>query len=126
MRRRETRPKMSPRSRLLTHGCVDGRSREGRYLRACRAELAAHVGGEPSRAQAVLIDRIAWLRLHVVLFDEKIAAGETLSLHDGRMYMSFSNGIVRAMRELGLQPAAAKPPSLADYLAAKTAAEALT
>jgi hypothetical protein len=49
------------------------------YARLCRRsvargslsrrlpELALHVGGEPTRAQAVLIDRIAWLRLHIVL-----------------------------------------------------------
>ena len=67
----------------------------------------------------MLIDRCAWLRLHVMLLDEKIAGGESLTGHDQRSYLAFSNSLVRAMRELGMAPAAAKPPSLQEYLAAK-------
>jgi hypothetical protein len=32
---------------------IDGCSREGRFLAAARAELAAHVGGKPSRAETM-------------------------------------------------------------------------
>jgi hypothetical protein len=43
--------KITPHSRLLARGSLDGRSREGRFLAAARAELAAHVGGAPSTAR---------------------------------------------------------------------------
>jgi hypothetical protein len=115
-------PKITPHSRLLARGCVDGRSREGRFLAAARAEMVAHVGGEVSAAQRVLIDRCAWLRLHVMLLDEKVASGASLTGHDQRSYLAFSNSLVRAMRELGMQPAAARQPTLQEYLASKATA----
>jgi hypothetical protein len=71
-----------------------------------------------------LIDRLAWLRLHVLLIDEKTAGGSPMSAHDQRAYMAFSNAISRGMRQLGLKGAAARPPSLAEYLAAKDRAVA--
>jgi hypothetical protein len=94
--------KITPHSRLLRRGCVDGRSREGRFLRAVRAELAEMVGGEPmTPAQRAIIDRVAWLRLHTTLLDEKVGSGAILSDHDVRHYLSYSNAIVRAMARLG-------------------------
>jgi len=98
------RPHLTPHSRLLARGCVDGRSREGRFLAAARAELAEHVGGSPSRAEQVLIDRIAWLRLHVMLIDERASGGVPMSGHDQRAYLAFSNAISRETRKLGLKP----------------------
>src|SRR3954467_5916782 len=45
---------------------TDGRSAEAQYLRRIRAELRQHVGGAPTIAQKLLIDRVAHvaLRLH--------------------------------------------------------------
>src|SRR5882762_8931998 len=106
---------LTPHSRLLARGCVDGRSRAGRFLAAARAEMAAHIGGEPSAAQRVLIDRCAWLRLHVMLLDEKVAGGKPLTPHDQRAYLAFSNSLVRAMREFGMKPAVAKPMDAVEY-----------
>jgi hypothetical protein len=109
------RPKITPHSRILRRGCIDGRSREGRFLAACRAELAAHVGGAPTRAEAVVIDRVAWLRLHLVLIDERAAGGKPMSAHDQRAYLAFSNAVVRAMQKLGLKGAAEQSPSFREY-----------
>jgi hypothetical protein len=120
----QNHPPLTPHSRLLARGCVDGRSREGRYLAACRAELVPHVGGNPSATQRVTIDRVAWLRLHVMLLDEKVAGGKALTEHDRRTYCAFSNSLVRAMRELGMAPAAARPLDALTYLAQKRAADA--
>jgi hypothetical protein len=114
-------PKITPHSRLLRRGCIDGRSREGRFLAAARAELAAHVGGDPSRAEAVLIDRVAWLRLHIALIDERAAGGNPMSAHDQRAYLAFSNAVVRAMQKLGLRGAPERGPSLAEHLARRAA-----
>ena len=72
------RSTITPRSRLLARGCVDGRSREGRFLAAARAELVAHVGGNPTATEKVTIERVTWLRLHVMLLDEKVAGGKPL------------------------------------------------
>jgi hypothetical protein len=110
----KTHRPITPHSRLLARGCVDGRSREGRFLAACRYELAEHVGGSPSPAERVLIDRLAWLQLHVMLIDEKAAAGSPMSPHDQRAYLAFSNAISRGMRALGLKAAQPAAPSLAE------------
>jgi hypothetical protein len=83
--------------------------------------MAAHVGGNPSSAQRVLIDRAAWLRLHVLLLDEKVAGGKTMTGHDQRAYLAFSNSLVRAMREFGMQPTAPPAPTLAEHLARRAA-----
>jgi len=113
--------KLTPHSRLLTRGCIDGRSREGRFLAACRDELTQHVGGSPSPAERVLIDRLSWLQLHVLLIDEKAAGGSPMGAHDQRAYMAFSNAISRGMRQLGLKGTAPRPPTLAEHLARKAA-----
>jgi hypothetical protein len=105
----KTLPRLSPHSRLLKRGCVDGRSREGRFLAAARAELAVDLGREPSQAERVLIDRISWLRLHVMLIDERVAGGHPMASHDQRAYLAFSNSIARMARVLGLRPLPARP-----------------
>lgn len=112
------RRKITPHSRLLARGCIDGRSREGRFLAACRAELASHVGGSPSPAERVLIDRLAWLQLHVLLIDERVSGGHPMSGHDQRAYLAFSNAISRGMRTFGLKAAAAPVDPTADFHAA--------
>src|SRR4051794_26474767 len=96
---------IGPHSRLLARGSVDGRSREGRFLAAVRAELAKHLGGDISAAARILVDRVAWLRLHVALLDEKVGMGGSFTDHDRRQYLAFSNALVRATRELGMTPA---------------------
>jgi hypothetical protein len=47
---------------------TDGRSAEAQYLRRIRDELRQHVGGSPTIAQRLLIDRVAHtaLRLHAL------------------------------------------------------------
>jgi len=105
-----------PYSKLLARGCVSGRTRNGRFLAAAREELTQHLGGGAlSAAQRILVERVAWLRLHVALFDEKVAdRDEPMSDRDRASYLAFSNSLVRATRELGLQPAAARRPTLDD------------
>jgi hypothetical protein len=51
----------------------------------------------------VLIDRLFWLRLHVILIDERAAGGAPMSAHDQRAYLAFSNAISHGMRRLGLE-----------------------
>jgi hypothetical protein len=112
----KTLRRLRPYSRLLSNGCIDGRSREGKFLAACRAELVAHVGN-PTTAERVLIDRLAWLRLHVMLIDEKVVDGKPMTPHDARTYLAFNNSISRGMRQLGLKSgeAAARPRTYTDF-----------
>ena len=101
---------------------IDGRSREGKFLRKCEAELVAQVGGQPSFAQRLLIRRIARAMLKLEMFDAKMAGGSWTD-HDARTYGGLSNALRLMLRELGLKAAPAKGPSLSEYLATRQAAE---
>jgi len=108
-----TKAGIGPHSKLLQRGVVDGRTEYGRFLAAVRAELTQHLGGgDLTPNQETLIDRVAWLKLHVTLFDQKVArSGRALSERDRRSYLAFSNSLVRTQRELGLhQPAGNRKP----------------
>jgi hypothetical protein len=112
----KTHRKMPPHSRLLQRGCVDGRTREAKFLAAIRAELTEQVGGNPTPSERAIIDRVSWLRLHLTLLDEKVGAGGILSDHDVRHYLAYNNAVVRAMARLGAKKA--EPLSPFEYLAA--------
>jgi hypothetical protein len=110
---------LGPHCRALRRGVigdsVDGRSREGKFLRKCEAELVAQVGGAPSFAQKLLIRRIARAMLKLELFDAKMAGGNWTD-HDARTYGGLSNSLRLMLRELGLRPGAERPKRLADLL----------
>lgn len=93
-----------PHSKRIRRGKVSGRTRNGRFLKQAREELTDHLGGGPlSATQRVLVERVAWLRLHVALFDERVGV-EPMSDRDRASYLAFSNSLVRATCELGLEP----------------------
>ena len=96
---------------------MDRRSREARILAGTKAELTAHVGGRPSATQQALIDRAAWLTLHVAQIDAKAAEGGILTEHDARTYLAWSNSLTRALVALGLKSAPAPTRSIDDILA---------
>lgn len=96
---------------------LDLRTREGRYLKQFRTELLQHLGGTASPTQRELVARASWLSLRCCQLDAKIAAGEDFTLHDSRTYLAWSNSLARALRQLGLKPAEAPAPTLADHLA---------
>jgi hypothetical protein len=101
-------PRLGPYSRRLQRGAigdlVDGRSALGRFIRHLEAELSAHVGGAPSIAQRLLIDRVIRLHLQLDGLDAKLAGGDWTA-HDGRTYGGALNAIRLCLRELGMQPA---------------------
>jgi hypothetical protein len=111
-----------PHCRALARGVVgdaiDGRSREGKFLRKCEAELITQIGGEPSFAQRLLIRRIARATLKLELFDAKMAGGNWTD-HDARTYGGMSNSLRLMLRELGLKPLTPRTPTLADVLGAR-------
>ncbi len=108
---------------------LDGRRRESRLLRDMRAALTAHLGGKPNAAQVVLIERAAQLQLRVALFEQKWQRTGEMPDHDQRSYLAWSNALSRTLANLGLQPAAARQPSVDEILAqihARTAPPAVT
>jgi hypothetical protein len=123
--RTDKRKITGPYSRLIDRGalgCIDGNSREGKYLRAYERALVEHVGGRPSATQRALITRTARLALHLELLDERsIVEGKGLSATDCHFYCVWSNSLSRHLAKLGFEPSApaqAKAkPRLADTLA---------
>lgn len=120
-----TTPAIGPYCRPVTLAKLDGRTREAALMRRVRAELTAHVGGNPSFPQRVLIDRAAVLALRIAQIEAKMLAGETLTLHDNNHAIAWHNSYRRTIQAIGLQPATAtaKPPSIADYWRQKTAGD---
>jgi hypothetical protein len=110
----QKRRAVGPYSRPRAIATIDGRTREGRFIRDVRSDLLSHVGGRPSVTQAALIERAVMLSLHVAMMDAKAASGRVLSEHDSRTYLAWSNALARTLRQLGLKGAAAEPRSLRD------------
>lgn len=109
---------VGPYSRPGALAGMDRRTRAGRLLKAITADLVAHVGGNPTVTQRWLITRIGMLALRCGQLDAKIIEGGGLTEHDSRTFLAWSNSLSRALRDLGLDAAAAAPQSLASILAA--------
>jgi hypothetical protein len=113
---------MGPYSRVIDRGAIggriDGRSREGRFLRHYEDSLTEHCGGHPSVVERCLISRAARLALHLELMDERSLTGNhEFTVHDHNHYVAWSNALARLLARLGLQPAVAPDnPSLHDVL----------
>ncbi len=68
-----------------------------------------------------MIERAAWLSLHVAQLDAKAAAGGALTDHDHRAYLAWSNTLTKLLRHLGMTGAADKPRGLQEHLAGAAA-----
>ncbi len=105
---------------------LDRRTREFRMMKRIIADLTQHVGGSPSATQRRLIERCAWLQLHVAMLDAKVASGGMLTKCDTATYLAWSNSLSRTLKLLGLD---AKPQprrgSLAGYRATNAASPAV-
>jgi hypothetical protein len=102
---------------------IDWRTRQGQTLIAARAELTAHVGGNPSNVQKALIERAARLTLYIEMMDARALAAGTMTERDSRQYLAWSNSLRLTLRDLGVKAApAVLPPDLHDYLKGPVAA----
>jgi hypothetical protein len=72
------------------------------------AELTAHIGGNPSIVQKLLIERLIRIRLQLDLLDEKVGT-DGWTAHDGRTYGDLLNAYRLCCREVGIEP---KPAQL--------------
>jgi hypothetical protein len=94
---------------------IDGRSREGKFLRRIEAELLAQLGQEPSFGERLLVRRAARAALRLELFDEKFKKG-TWSDNDARTFGGLSNNLRLCLRELGLKAAPKDKPLSLDAI----------
>jgi hypothetical protein len=111
---------MKPSCVALTRGSIgsdiDGRSREGKFIRRIEFELVEQLGGNPSFSQMLAVRRIARLMLQAELYDRKMSSGNWTP-HDSRTAAGINNAVLRALKDLGLKAKAAEKlttPSLAE------------
>lgn len=115
--------KIGPYSGSLALAKIDGRRKESKLLERVRSELIQHVGGNPTATQRAMIDRAAWLSLHIALMDARaIEEGSALSERDSRQYLAWSNSLTRTLRELGIGNPATSKRKLDQILAERSAA----
>jgi hypothetical protein len=74
-------------------------------------------------AQRALIDRAAWLTLHISQMDRKALEGDGLSERDSRQYLGWSNTLMKVMKSLGADRPAPEAPrrTLTDHLRERAA-----
>jgi hypothetical protein len=121
-----SRPLKNVYSRPLRRGVlgdIDGRSKEGRFLKTIEQDLILQVGGSPSVGQQLLIRRIARAMLMLEILDLKLANADNWNQCDAATQGGLNNNVRLCLRELGLKAPVAKKPTLASYLASKQAAE---
>jgi hypothetical protein len=98
---------------------LDKRTSLGRYLHDFETGLISHTGGAPSFAIRSLIDTAVGIETQLVLLER---AG-IKTAHDARTYSGLISAKRNTLKAIGLGPAAEpKTPSLAEYLADKSAA----
>ena len=92
-------------------------TKEGRLFYTLRAELVEHAGGKPNAAQRALIDRLAWMQVHLARMDRRMLESGDLSEHAGRQYLAWSNSVTRGLVALGLQPPPPPKPTWQETVA---------
>ncbi|GEN60856.1 hypothetical protein ANI02nite_27400 [Acetobacter nitrogenifigens DSM 23921 = NBRC 105050] len=115
--------RINPYSRPDAVAKLDGRSKEARLVKETRRELLAHLGKKPTVTQIALVERVAWIRLHLSLLDRKMA-GTAPGERDARQYLAWTNTMAKLLTRLGLdQPEhdVAPIPSLDSLLASRRA-----
>lgn len=110
------RPSRTDASRLPIVWAAASRTKEGELYRRVVRDLTRHVGGKPSPTEGLLIGRIAWVQVHLAHIDERAMRDGGLSPHATREYLAWANSLAALLGRLGLK-AAARKPSLSDYLA---------
>jgi hypothetical protein len=90
---------------------VDMRSREGILLRDTSNALLDQLGRNPSAAEKILIQRLAWLHLCITSLDQRVLSG-TVDYDEATAYASHINSFSLGLTNLGLLGNALKLPTL--------------
>ena len=116
----DRKQRFGPYCRALQRGsisnAIDGRSREGRFLRRIEGELFAQLGPSPAFAQRLMVRRVSRMMLRLEQFDQRLDDG-TLTEFDQKIYGALSNHVRLGLRELGLKRRVEKPLSISDIAA---------
>lgn len=107
---------LGPYSRLPALSKLDGRTKEAKLVHETRSTLLAHLGGQPSAVQAMLIERAVQLTIRIAMMDRKFAETGEQTEHDSRTYLAHSSCLSRSLRHLGLKGVEAKAPSLHELM----------
>ena len=112
--------RLGPYSRPHVLSQVDGRCRVGKTIREFAADLARHIGGNPTPAQRVLIREASIKNARIgLMVDQILDGGELGDDLASRQYLAWSNSLRRDLEALGLKAPEQKQPELGQFLAAR-------
>jgi hypothetical protein len=111
--------RLGPYSKRLTRGVIgdlyDGRSTEGRFCRDLEKQLIDHIGGSPSIAQRLLIDRIVKIRLQLDMLDQKLLSPAFTDL-DRRVFGALQHSFRLCLQQLGMKSIPPPEPSFNEHM----------
>jgi hypothetical protein len=96
-------------------------------MRDLEMQLVRHAGGPDATLISIpitvrlLIERLVRTTLQLNALDDKLAAGAGWTEHDCRTHGGLINRQRLLLRDLGMKPAAARPPTLQEHLARRAA-----
>jgi hypothetical protein len=111
-------PELQRASRVPSHRRPQ-RTREGQRAKRFRADLIAHLGGNPSITQLALVEQAVEVKRRLLVMDRRFSRTEEFGGR-AKEYLAWSNSLSRLLRMLGLESAPVRGPTLADYLAARS------
>jgi hypothetical protein len=97
----------------LSRRKLDGRSKLAKAVKHLKEQLVTDLGGDPSMAQLLLIDRVCFKSMKLCFWELAIANGET-EIHE--RYISLANSFRQDLQLLGLERKAKVYVDLKEYL----------
>jgi len=97
------KPKPGPFSRDRALASVDRRSKAGRTFKSTIAALADHIGGNPTPAQALIIQSAALKATRLFLLSERLLSGDELGEKSDHHALAWLNSLRLDLQALGLQ-----------------------
>lgn len=99
----KNRSPVGPFSRDRSLTTLDKRTKAGRVLRQTRADLAHHVGGDPSAAERLIIESAAVKATRLFLLSEKLLGGGDISDGSDNHALAWLNSLRLDLAALGLE-----------------------
>jgi hypothetical protein len=93
---------------------LDGRTALARAINLMRRELVKHVGGKPSIAEALLIDRIVHKAVKAYIYETNFFIDQNQGSKDH--YLALVNSLRLDLQVLGIKRNEEKALDLAEYL----------
>lgn len=93
---------------------LDKRTKLAKTIAFLRKELTNHVGGEPSIAQSILIDRVVHKVVKAHLYEQGFLSNPEQGNRDH--YLALVNSLRLDLQALGLQAKIKEPPDLEDLI----------